>query len=159
MIDFKNTIVIERPLKEVFAFISDFENMPKWNYYVLDVNKRTNGPVDVGTTYHQTRKTDQQQFRVVEFKSNEVVSIETLPPEKYLNMRFQFEPIENGTQLVDEWQLDTGAPGPLKWLAAKKVKAAVSENLEKLKTLLENGQVTLQDGRETRSLPLRSADN
>jgi hypothetical protein len=39
MMEFENTIVIKKPIKEVFAFISNFENIPKWNYYVLEVKK------------------------------------------------------------------------------------------------------------------------
>jgi uncharacterized membrane protein len=148
MIEFENSIVIDRPLEEVFAFVSNFENMSKWNYYVMDVNKQTDGPVDVGTTYHQTRKTDQQQFQVVEFEPNEAVTIKTLAPERKLNMRFRFKPTDKGTQIIDEWQLETSVPGPFNWLAARKVKSAVAENLEKLKILLETRQVTLQDGRQ-----------
>jgi uncharacterized membrane protein len=162
MIEFTHTIVIERPLREVFSFISDFENMSKWNYYVLDVKKQSDGSVGMGTTYHQIRKTDQQRFQVVEYKPNQAVAIETLPPEKKLNMRFRFKSIENGTQIVDEWQLDTNTPGPLEWLAARRVKSAVFENLQKLKTLLETGHVELQDGRVTRyriSDPLTSDDH
>ena len=40
MMEFENTIVIKKPIKEVFAFISNFENIPKWNYYVLEVKKK-----------------------------------------------------------------------------------------------------------------------
>lgn len=150
MIEFKNTIIVERPLKEVFAFISDFGNMSKWNCSVMDVNKLTNGLVGIGTTYHQTRKTDQQQFRVVEFEPDQAIAIETLSPEKKRNIRFQFKPIDIGTQMIDEWQLEIDTPQPFRMIAAKKIKSADSENLEKLKILLETGHVILQDGREIR---------
>ena len=147
MIEFKNSILIERPLREVFAFISDFENMPKWNYFVTDVVKHSDGPVGIGAIYHQKRKTDQQRFKVVEFKLNNAVAIETLPPEKKLFMRFTFKEEMNGTRLVDEWALESNTPDPFEWLAAKRVKLAVLQNLKKLKKLLETGHVTLQDGR------------
>jgi hypothetical protein len=75
------------------------------------------------------------------------VAIETLSPEKKLHMRFQFDAVDGGVGITDTWQLEANTPGPLNWLAKKKVKAAVSENLTKLKHLLENGQVVLQDGR------------
>jgi len=143
MIEFKNTILINRPLQEVFSYISDFENLPKWNHYVKDVAKLSDGPVGVGTTYHQTRNTDQQRFKVVEFKLNKAVAIETLPPEKRLYMRFSFKTELNGTRVVDEWALEADTPGPIGWLAAKRVKFAVLQNLKKLKKLLEAGQVTL----------------
>jgi uncharacterized membrane protein len=148
MIEFEKTIIVERPLDEVFAFISDFENLSKWNCYVIDVKKLTKGSVGVGTIYHQTRKTAQQNFKVVEFEPDRVVTIETLHPERKLHMRFQFDSIENGTKLLEEWKLENSVPGPFNWLVIRKVKSAVSENLEKLKILLETGQVILQDGRK-----------
>jgi uncharacterized membrane protein len=147
MIEFINKIHIKRPLEEVFEFVSDFENLSKWNYYVTDVNKLSDGPVGVGTKYLQTRKTDQQQFRVVEYELDQVVAIKTLPPERKLHIRFQFGSADGGVEITDTWQLESGIPGPLNWFAKKKVKAAVSENLKKLKRLLEIGEVTLQDGR------------
>jgi hypothetical protein len=52
------------------------------------------------------------------------------------------------TPIRDQWKLDTGRPAPLERLAQGRVKAAVSENLRKLKELLQEGQVVLQDGRE-----------
>ena len=148
MIKFKNSVIIKRPLPDVFAFVSNFENLPKWNYYVTEVDKLTEGPVGEGTTYHQTRKTDEQDIQVVEFDHNRLVAIETLPPERPLQMCFQFEPIDGGTRITDEWKLEAGVPGPFAWLATRKVKSAVSENLTKLKALLEMGHVTLQNGRE-----------
>jgi uncharacterized membrane protein len=148
MIEFKNSITIKRSLSEVFEFVSDFENLPKWNYYILDVSMLSNGPIGEGTKYHQLRKTDQQDFQVIKFVPNRLVTIETLPPERPLKMRFEFEPTDNGTQIKDIWQLETGVPKPFNWFAARKVKSAVSENLRKLKDLLETGHVILQDGRE-----------
>jgi uncharacterized membrane protein len=32
MLEFENTVYIDRPIGEVFTFLSDFENIPKWNY-------------------------------------------------------------------------------------------------------------------------------
>ena len=62
MLEFENIVYIDRPIGEVFAFLSDFENIPKWNYYVLDVRQRSESPIGVGTTYHQVRKTDNRCF-------------------------------------------------------------------------------------------------
>lgn len=148
MIEFENRIVIDRPVEEVFAFVSEFENIPKWNYYVLEVTKTSEGPLGVGTTYHQTRKTDEQDFGVIEYEPGETVVVKTLPPSRpAFEMRFTFEPVADGTSILDEWKLDTGQPGLLEKLGAGKVKQAVKDNLTKLKELLETGSVQLQDGR------------
>jgi carbon monoxide dehydrogenase subunit G len=149
MLKFENSIRIQRPIAEVFTFLSDFENLPKWNYYVLKVSKRSTGPIGIGTTYHQVRKTDEQDFRIIELEQNHVVAIKTLPQSSpALEMRFTLYNEGGATLIRDEWTLDTGQPALLERLAAGKIKSAVAENLAKLKELLEEGRVILQDGRE-----------
>jgi hypothetical protein len=49
---------------------------------------------------------------------------------------------------MNVWKLDLGKPALLEKLGAARVKSAVAENLEKLKQLLEEGRVVLQDGRQ-----------
>jgi len=61
VLEFENTICIDRPIDEVFAYLSDF-NIPKWNYYVLEVRQLSETPIGIGTTYQQVRKTDEQRF-------------------------------------------------------------------------------------------------
>jgi uncharacterized membrane protein len=148
MLEFENTIRVSRPIDEVFTFLSNLENIPKWNYYVLEVRKTSEGPLRIGTTYHQVRKTDQQDFRIIELEQNHAVAVKTLPQSSPgLEMRFTLSEEENSTCIRDEWKLETGRPALLERLAAGKVKSAVAENLAKLKELLEKGQVILQDGR------------
>jgi carbon monoxide dehydrogenase subunit G len=149
MLKFENTIRIDRPIEEVFAFLEDFENIPKWNYYVLEVQKLSDGPIGIGTTYHQVRKTDEQDFRITELDQNHIVVVKTLPQSSpSFEMRFTLYD-ENGTTLIrDEWELDTGWPGVLERLGTRRIKSAVAENLAKLKDLLEKGRVILQDGRQ-----------
>ena len=149
MLEFENTIHIDRPVDEVFAFLSDFENIPKWNYYVLEVRQLSKNPIGVGTTYHQIRKTDEQDFRIVEFEPNHMVAVKTLPQSSPdLEMRFTLYEEGDTTRIRDEWKLDTGMPAILELLVRRRVKSAVAENLAKLKELLERGRVVLQDGRQ-----------
>ncbi|HEY5747311.1 MAG TPA: SRPBCC family protein [Chryseolinea sp.] len=140
-----NEIIINRPIEEVFNFLSNFENLPKWNYYVLKVSKTTKGPIAKGSVFHQVRKTDAQDFRIITFDFPKVVAIETLPPERYLMMRFNLIAQGDHTKVEDTWQVKI--PRVVGWFAKKKIQPAVMENLQKLKTLLETGKVTLQDGR------------
>jgi uncharacterized membrane protein len=149
MPEFENTIRIERPVDEVFAFLSDFENIPKWNYYVLEVRQLSANPIGVGTTYHQMRKTDEQDFRIIEFEPNHTVAVKTLPQSSPdLEMRFTLYEEGDTTRIRDEWKLDTGTPAILERLVRRRVKSAVAENLAMLKELLEKGRVVLQDGRQ-----------
>jgi Polyketide cyclase / dehydrase and lipid transport len=48
------TVVIDRPIEEVFAFLADGENDRKFSPRVLEIAKTTDGPPDVGTVYAST---------------------------------------------------------------------------------------------------------
>lgn len=152
MIAFENTIVIKRPLEVVFAFIADFENVPMWNYYVKSVRKVSEGPTCEGTIYHQIRKNDQQDFRITEYQSSQLIEVETTPESRpYFKRRLMFEQIDDRTRIVDTWKLDLGQNQLVQRLATPRVKSAVLDNLGKLKELLETGQTQLQDGRTVRA--------
>ena len=48
----KGEIVIKRPIEEVFDFVADERNEPKYNPEMTVAEKVTDGPVGVGTTFH-----------------------------------------------------------------------------------------------------------
>jgi uncharacterized membrane protein len=149
VLEFENTIPIDRPIDEVFAFLSDFENIPKWNYYVLEVGQLSESPIGIGTTYHQVRKSDQQDFRIIEFEPDHTVAVKTLPQSSpSFERKFTLYEERDTTRIRDEWKLDTGRHAVLERLARGRIKSAVAENLAKLKELLEEGRVVLQDGRQ-----------
>jgi hypothetical protein len=81
MIEFENQIVIARPVSEVFAFVSDLENLPKWNYFVIRVRKISGDPTAVGARFLQERKTDRQELAIVELERDHSLTVEpTTPP-------------------------------------------------------------------------------
>jgi uncharacterized protein YndB with AHSA1/START domain len=45
--------VINRPVEEVFAFLSNPENWPKWISGSIEAKKTSEGPIGVGTTWRQ----------------------------------------------------------------------------------------------------------
>jgi uncharacterized protein YndB with AHSA1/START domain len=69
---FDATAVIDRPIEEVFAFLSDGENDPKFSPRVLEIAKTTDGPPGVGTVYASTVKDagvkTQREFKITEFE-------------------------------------------------------------------------------------------
>ena len=68
---FEATIEIDRPVEEVFAFLADGENDPKFSPRVQTIAKTTDGPTAVGTVYASTVKdagmTTKREFRITEF--------------------------------------------------------------------------------------------
>ena len=71
MATFQNTVTIRRAIEDVFAFLADFENVPTWNYAIVETKKTSPGPVAVGSTYRQLRSipdTSEEGFEVTAFE-------------------------------------------------------------------------------------------
>jgi uncharacterized membrane protein len=149
VVRFQNHVQIDRPIDEVFAFAADFRNVPKWNYFVREVEQETEGSVGLGMQHRQIRKHDEQRFKITEFNPPRIVSIETTPDwEPAFRMRFRF--LQRGdrrTLLSDTWELDSVSHSFRARLFSRRMKQAAAENLYKLKELWETGSTTLRDGR------------
>jgi carbon monoxide dehydrogenase subunit G len=53
---FETTVVIDRPIEEVFDFLADGTNDPQFSPRVVEIGKTTDGPPGVGTVYASTVK-------------------------------------------------------------------------------------------------------
>ena len=141
MATFENTVLIARPIEDVFPFLSDLENIPKWNYAIVETRKISEGPVGVGTIY--------QQVRSVPNRSEERLEITTFHPPHQLAIRGQLGPfashlfyaldaIPEGTRVTNTVELEHhGAGRLLGRVAVPRVREAVAANLGRLKQLLE----------------------
>ena len=149
---FVNTLVIDRPVSEVFGLVSDPENLSRWNYYVMSCTKLESGPARVGSTYRMVRKSDTRVFAVIELEQDRRLVVRFQSPTPPLEMRFIVEPTATGTRLIDEWELK-GIFGVVGGFASAGIQRAARQNLEKLKELIESGVTELQDGRVERYVP------
>jgi len=52
---FQNTVTIARPAGEVFAFLADLRNMPRWDYAIARTVPTSPGPAGAGATCRQAR--------------------------------------------------------------------------------------------------------
>jgi Polyketide cyclase / dehydrase and lipid transport len=138
---FENTVLIRRPIEAVFGFLAHFENVPKWNYAILETRKVSEGPVGVGTIY--------QQVRSVPSRSEERLEVTVYNPPRHLEIQGQLGPfpsrlsyaldaLPEGTRLTNAVELELRGPGRLLGrVAVPRVRDAVAANLRKLKELLE----------------------
>ena len=64
--------MIDRPIEEVFDFLADGENDPKFSERVQEIRKITDGPPGLGTVYASTVKDagvkTQREFEYIEFE-------------------------------------------------------------------------------------------
>ena len=77
MIRFENIVEIDRPIESVFSFVANFENIPRWNYYVMDIRQLTKGPRAEGFLFHQTRRDDKQDYQIIAYQPNHKIAVMT----------------------------------------------------------------------------------
>jgi hypothetical protein len=69
---FEGTTVIDKPIEEVFDFLADGSNDPKFSPRVQEIKKLTDGPIGVGTIFESTVKDagmkTGRQFELTEFE-------------------------------------------------------------------------------------------
>jgi uncharacterized membrane protein len=95
--------VINRPVEEVFAFVSNYENLPKWNSLSSEVKKTSEGPIGVGTTYRTVVKFLGQRIEgeteVTEYEPNRSIAHKAKSGPFPVENRTTFERVEGGTQV------------------------------------------------------------
>ena len=137
-----NTILIHRPITEVFAFVADPENLPKWASRTYDITKTSEATLGVGTRFMGVGR-----FLGQRLESHQEV-IEYEPSWKYATrsnsgpltfiLRYSFEPVEGNTRIVFTAEVEPG--GFLKVaeaIFAKAIKRLYENDLRRLKDLLE----------------------
>jgi uncharacterized protein YndB with AHSA1/START domain len=71
--EFSGSAVIDRPINQVFEFLADGTNDPKFSPRVQQIRQTTDGPVDVGTVFESTVKdagmTTRRQFEITEVQA------------------------------------------------------------------------------------------
>jgi hypothetical protein len=80
MAGFKQSVVINRPVDQVFSFVSDLENDPPWTA-VAEMRRTSPGPLGVGTTFRQRdrilgRRLD-LSLEVVGYEPNHKITLKT----------------------------------------------------------------------------------
>jgi len=129
---FSNTITIDCPVGEVFAYLAHFENLPRWNHAISETRKTSLGPVGVGARYEQTRAIPTRSVETFE-----VTAFEPVPG----RFTYELESMGNLTKLVNIVDLEpSGLVSIVAPLMTSRIKAAVAANLDQLKLILESRQ-------------------
>ena len=136
------SLVINRPVEEVFAFVSNAENLPRWRATTLEVTKTSPGPVGVGSAFKGRfsflgRQFD-GNFEITAHEPNRIYAGKILAGPFPLETRYTLEPIDSGTKLIF---VAVGEPGGFFKLAEPLVvnlaKRQYEADLHNLKELME----------------------
>ena len=144
MFKVENSIVIDRPLEEVFEFVVNFENRPQWQEGLVEIKQTPPGAVTVGTKETEVRKFLGRKiattFEVTEFQPNEKMCWQTASGPIQVHATETFEADNGSTKL--HFYLEGEAGGFFKLAegaVGSSAQKTTDSNYARLKELLEAG--------------------
>ena len=142
MIDIRTSAVIPRPVEEVFEFVSNLENWPKWEHHILDVQQVSPDGVGAGARYSYVTRISGRAIPstmvVTSFRPLEEISFEgdwAGPVQPHGNLRF--ERVDGGTRITLHLRPRTRLG--FKWLEpkiARVMREAEEKSLARLQSLM-----------------------
>ena len=143
MISTQVTIVINRPLEEVFAYLSDLENNMNWRAGMIEAKKTSAGPIGVGTTYRLVNsvfgRRIESEAEVIEYVPNQRIATRNKsgPP---VETTRSVEPVVEGTRATFAVKADlSGVMKVAEPLLATMAKRRVEGLAADLKDLMDAG--------------------
>lgn len=148
MINVEDSIIIDRPIAEVFAYVSDLTHAPQWQTGLIDVRKTTAGPLGIGSQFTFVRKflgrTLEASNAFTAYRPNEIVTFVTTSGPMSVEASYLFSQVPEGTRVTCQMAMK---PGGFTRLAEPLIGASIRREMAAefgfLKDLLENRAVEL----------------
>src|SRR5687767_8377627 len=86
MARFEQKVVIERPLGEVFAYLTDLEKLPEWQSSIVEIRREDDRPLEAGTRFTEVR-------RVAGRRIESTIEVAALEPEREFSLRVVEGPV------------------------------------------------------------------
>jgi uncharacterized protein YndB with AHSA1/START domain len=142
MIAFQTSIAIDRPLEQVFAYLSEPVNFPSWNSAVQGVRPTAAGARDVGSTYSMERRLPTgpaaNELEIVACERPHEFALRTIDgPTPFL---YRYRLVAKGDRTVVRLDAQIELPAVARLvpqIAARAVRQGVDDNLTALKRILE----------------------
>ncbi len=140
-------IEIKAPVEKVFGYLADFSRHPEWAEHDLKIEKTSEGPVGVGSTFssvgHQMGRDNENKVSVVEFVANEKIVFGSEGERLRMRHHILTQPVDGGTRVtkgVEALQL----PFPLSLLfpvlrLVGVIGGGLGGDLNRIKAKLEEG--------------------
>jgi carbon monoxide dehydrogenase subunit G len=140
----EHEVTIDRPVSEVFEFITRIDDLPEWQDSCKAVNRDDDGPVAVGTRWTETRtvmgRTSDQPMEVSALESDRRFTVRSVSGPVQMTIDHLLEAAGDGTRLRVVAEADLGGvsrlAGPMVKRQAQKM---FEQDFAALKQRLESG--------------------
>jgi uncharacterized protein YndB with AHSA1/START domain len=135
------SVVINRPVEEVFAYVIDINNWSQWMGF-SGAEQTSEGPVGVGTTFKGVSefmgRREEWTSEVTGYEPNRKVGMDMIWGPMSMDETLTFEPVEGGTRYTQVGEGETGGvfkvAGPI---LNRMMKKQLEDSLAKLKEILD----------------------
>lgn len=139
----EHSVVINRPVEEVFDYVTKPENTPRWQSGMVASERIAGGPMSVGTQFTEVRRMMgremDQTMEVTAYEENRRWSFRSIEAAMPHEAHLTFEPVGDGTRIN---LTSIGRPAGLMKLVTpligRQLKKEFVADFENLKRLLEN---------------------
>lgn len=141
------TVMIARPVEDVFAVLSDVKNVPTWSSRTIEETLLTPGPLRKGSRRRAVVKgfagrTMQNEAEMIEFEQNRRMVVKVLDTPVPAQIVIDFTPADGGTRL--DWTgivSPRGLLAPTAPLIARFYRMVFEQDVRNLKALMDRGEL------------------
>ncbi len=113
MVKIEISTVIKRPTEEVFAVMSNAENILKWQSGTIEAEKTSDGPIGVGTTWRTVsrflgRRLESAESEFTEYELNRKLAFKSKSGPIQFEVWMTFEHVEGGTRINTKFEAEIG---------------------------------------------------
>jgi uncharacterized protein YndB with AHSA1/START domain len=141
----QQSVCIERPIAEVYAFATDLPLVPRWNRGLERVTLTSDLPVQVGATFCEVARVFGRRIamtcEVTEIEPRKLFRYRSLAGPYPVTMTWTFEPVAEGTRF--RYASDANPGGVYKWLQpflVRLLQRRLDSALRNLKGILEDAR-------------------
>lgn len=141
MVKIEASVMIDRSVEDVWKYMTDWDNISKWDPGILETKQTSSGPLGLGTTLQMrspNRWARVSKGRVVEYQSNRKFTLEFTSPRMIEGTMDSaiFESVEGKTKLTRVFDLKFSGfyklLGPLVTRGAEREVGATVSNVKRI---------------------------
>ncbi len=144
MTTIEHSVMIERPVEDVWAYVSDPANNPVWQGPVIEVRAGADVPLEVGSRFHEDMQFLGRRIEltwvVTEYEPPRRSAVRTVSGPVPMLGSYLLEPVSEGTRFTMGADMDAhGLLRLVKPVFARMVRREGASSCQMLKELLEAG--------------------
>lgn len=142
MVKMEHSVVINRPIEEVFAFLTRPENGLQFRAGLLEAEQTSEGPMGVGTTWREVEqflgRRSESTYEVTQYEPNTRLRFRSTSGPMPAEATETFELVEGGTRVNVTFEVELGGLFKLaEPVVARMAKRQVEADIGNAKDLLE----------------------